>query len=224
MNQRPPDYIIPPSGYAAIACDPGWCLALTDMNGTQVPDLIAISRNDYREKLSMANTRQITARWSLELGMSLYSTSGNPMLRLVEDTVGVHAMLGGYCNRGANIRRFGSQAEGPTCEANLIAAMEALDVPGCHVQPDMCVCPWMEFRHENNGQRTFVRTASEAGDYSVFEILAPLVVAISACPQTRSSPDALQPINGRGPSRIGLNLYRGAEDPVAASVVIHEAA
>ena len=63
---------------------------VTDVEGEQVPDLVAVDASDPRDRLSMANTRLIAGRWNLAIGMGLFSMSGVRLFTVVADTVGMH--------------------------------------------------------------------------------------------------------------------------------------
>jgi uncharacterized protein YcgI (DUF1989 family) len=63
------------------------------LHGTQAASLVAFSRHDPAEKLAVSQTRGTDHTLFVQRGMSLYSNRGNPMLELVEDSVGRHDLL-----------------------------------------------------------------------------------------------------------------------------------
>ena len=63
------------------------------LHGAQAASLVAFSRADLAERLSVSQTRAKTKSLMLQPGMSLYSNRGNPLLELVEDSVKRHDML-----------------------------------------------------------------------------------------------------------------------------------
>ena len=63
------------------------------LHGAQAASLVAFSRNDPREKLSVSQTRGADRQLFLQRGMSLYSNRGAPLLELVEDSVSRQDLL-----------------------------------------------------------------------------------------------------------------------------------
>lgn len=63
------------------------------LEGAQAVSLVAFAGPDLRERLSVSQTRARNNSIMLTLGMNLYSNRGNPLLELVEDSVGRHDLL-----------------------------------------------------------------------------------------------------------------------------------
>jgi uncharacterized protein YcgI (DUF1989 family) len=195
------DMIIQPRGCFVCTLMDGQSIRITDLEGQQIPDVIALNAANPTEKLSMANTILINGRWNLKIDMPLYSTLGHRMLAVTADTVGHHFIGGGYCNDGANATRYGdSEGTRPTCRKNLIAALEKIHLGPEHVQPDMCLCPFMKYTYHEDGRRTYDCTASQAGDYLELRAEMDCHVAISNCPQE------LNNVNGSGPTALGISI------------------
>ena len=71
----------------------GGLVEIVDLEGKQVAELVAFNGADPGERTSLGVTRQHSRSIAFQLGMSLYSSRGNAMLELVEDTVGRHDLL-----------------------------------------------------------------------------------------------------------------------------------
>ncbi|HEV2528557.1 MAG TPA: urea carboxylase-associated family protein [Thermomicrobiales bacterium] len=71
----------------------GGLVEVVDLEGQQVAELVAFNASDPGERTSLGVTRQNSRSIAFQLGMSLYSSRGNAMLELVEDTVGRHDLL-----------------------------------------------------------------------------------------------------------------------------------
>ena len=181
------DITIQARGHLALQVDRGQHLRVIDVEGQQPLDLIALDRVDPTEKLSMAMTRQITARWNLAVGMSMFSSLARPMLTVISETVGIHNLAGGCCNRFANVARFGPEANGPNCYDNFVAAAAELGLGPQHVQLDMVLNAFMKWTYRDDGRRIYDRTASKAGDHIEMRAEMDLLVAISNCPQERGN-------------------------------------
>ena len=76
----------------------GELLKVTDVAGQQVADFIAISLHQKDEYLSTAHTRTMNGRLTVMKGDLLYSNYRQPLLEMVEDTVGVHDTLYPCCD------------------------------------------------------------------------------------------------------------------------------
>src|SRR3990172_6487064 len=92
------DEIIPPKEYLGVELRTGQTLRIVDVEGNQVPDLVAFNIHDPRERMSTNNSRLVQKRWLLTTGDALYSDEGNVMLRITADTVGINHASAGCCN------------------------------------------------------------------------------------------------------------------------------
>lgn len=181
------DVTIPPRGRLGVLLEPGQRIRVIDVEGQQPLDLIAVRRGRPEERLSMAMTRDLNGRWNLSAGMVMYSVLARPMFTVLDETVGIHNLAGGCCNRFANIARFGTQADGPTCFDNFVATFAEFGLGPEHVQLDMVLNGFMKWTYHADGRRIYDRTASAAGDYIELRAEMELVVAISNCPQERGN-------------------------------------
>ncbi len=177
------DQVIAPAGRIGLELKRGQVLRIVDVEGKQVPDLVCFNLADPRERLSTNNSRLIQKRWLLTTGHALYSDEGNPMLTIVDDTVGVHHASAGCCNEPANRLRYGVEGE-PNCLDNLAAAVEPIgltkkDIPGAF-------CPFMKVIQHPDGAYEIQEPDSRAGDYLDLRAEMDLWVAISNCPQERN--------------------------------------
>src|SRR5262249_56197108 len=66
--------------------------------GHQVGDFIAFNAAALTEFLSPSHTRRCLNRISIGLGHSLYTNHREPIVDVVEDTVGVHDILAAACD------------------------------------------------------------------------------------------------------------------------------
>lgn len=181
------DVTIPARGRLGLRADPGQRIRVVDVEGQQPLDLIAVRRDRPEERLSMAMTRDLNGRWNLSVGMVMYSTLAQPMFTVIDETVGIHNLAGGCCNRFANIARFGPEATGPTCFDNFVATFAEFGLGPEHVQLDMVLNGFMKWTYHDDGRRIYDRTASAAGDYIELRVEMELLIAISNCPQERGN-------------------------------------
>jgi uncharacterized protein YcgI (DUF1989 family) len=182
----------------AVEIKTGQLLQVTDVQGKQVADCVAIRLDDREEFLSVAATRSSNGNVMLSQGMTLYSNRRTPMFELVDDTVGRHDMLFAACDP----KRY--EALGEPGHANCRTALaEALAPYG--VEYDRVPDPinwFMNVAIRQRGELEIREPLSERGDQVILKALVDAVVAVSACPQDKNA------TNGFAPSDILIRVYR----------------
>jgi len=194
------DTIIPPKEYLGLELLRGQTLRIVDVEGKQVPDLVCYNLANTRERLSTNNSRLVQKCWLLTTGHALYSDEGNVMLRITDDTVGVHHASAGCCNDFANFLRYGERGT-RNCLDNLAMAAAPLglttkDIPGAF-------CPFMKVIQHPDGAYEIREPDSRAGDYLDLQAEMDLFVAISNCPQDKN------PCNGFNPTPLQVIVFGG---------------
>jgi uncharacterized protein YcgI (DUF1989 family) len=193
-----------PRAWAAIRLAAGETLKLIDVDGQQVGDVIAVSDADPDERLSCLFTQVATGRWRLRVGDAYFSSRSRPMLEVVEDSVGIHHQMGGFCTAESNEQRYGVTGT-PSCYGNFLQAMRELGPLGPdHIQPDMCTSLFMHITFDEDGSTAIREPVSKAGDHIALKALMDVRVAISNCPQERN------PCNAYNPTRLRVELYSAA--------------
>ena len=97
----PARIVVPPQSGRAFPVVRGDLIRIVDPRGQQVADLWAIVAGPPLDWLSTAQTRDINERLFPAVGEAFYSTTGKPLLTLVEDgSPGPHDMLFPACNPG----------------------------------------------------------------------------------------------------------------------------
>ena len=91
MNE-PVNRIEPRSGIA-LELAKGETLIVSDPEGGQVSDLVCYGADDVGEVISNGRTFDYEETIALTAGNRLWSNRSNPMLTIVEDTVGKHDFL-----------------------------------------------------------------------------------------------------------------------------------
>ncbi len=168
----------------------GQLLQITDVQGKQVADMVAFNLHDVREYLSPSHTRAINNSLVLVQGMTLYSNRRNPMLVLVEDTVGRHDLLFPACDRRGYLDDYGLP-DHPNCRENFVRVLAEYGI-GEDDLPD----PVHWFMHVGivaKGHFEIREPLSERNDYVLLRALMDLVVAVSACPQDQNACNAFNP-------------------------------
>jgi len=114
--------ITPRSG-VAFALDTGAQLTVIDPEGGQVSDLVAYSLADVREVNSNGRTFDYEETISLTTGNKLWSNRSNPMLAIVDDTVGKHDFLLTPCSEDTFRHFYPEHPVHRGCFGNLIAGL-----------------------------------------------------------------------------------------------------
>ncbi len=192
------DQVLPPKDYLGVELRAGQTLRIVDIEGKQVPDLVCFNLTNPRERMSTNNSRLVQKRWLLTTGHALYSDEGNVMLRITEDTVGIHHASAGCCNEAANFLRYGIHGT-RNCLDNLTMAAAPLglttkDIPGAF-------CPFMKVIQHPDGSYEIQEPDSRAGDYLDMRAEMDLFVSISNCPQENN------PCNGFNPTALQIIVF-----------------
>ena len=107
---------------------------IAQTEGHQVGDLIAFNAADPTEFLSPSHTRRCLASIRVTTGSSLYTNHREPILEIVEDTLGVHDILAAACDPYRYRRDFGVENH-RSCRMNFVEALAPLAIPDWRV-PD----------------------------------------------------------------------------------------
>ncbi|MBS1895707.1 MAG: urea carboxylase-associated family protein [Actinobacteria bacterium] len=191
---------IEPRAWTAFKLREGESMRLIDVEGQQVGDLIAVNDADPDERLSCLFSQVATGRWRLRPGDAYYTSLSRPMLEVVEDTVGVHHQLGGFCTPESNEQRYGVP-DTPCCYTNFLGAMAEHGLGPAHIQPDMCTSLFMNVVLDADGSMRIAEPVSRAGDSITLKALMDVRIAISNCPQERN------PCNAFNPTRLRVELF-----------------
>jgi hypothetical protein len=170
-----------PAGHARMwRMRAGERVTITQTEGHQVGDLVAFNASDLTEFLSPSHTRRCLASIRLALGASLFTNHREPILDLVEDTVGVHDFMAAACDPYRYRRDFGVEGH-RSCRMNFVEALAPLDIPDWRV-PD----PVNLFQSSPvlaDGRYLSAPSPAKAGDHVTLLARMDLVAAVSACPQ-----------------------------------------
>ncbi len=175
--------IIPPAGRYATELAPGARLRIVQPEGEQVADLIAVNRDDHREKLSMQQSRAVGLTYKFVGGHTLYSSLTRPMLAIDEDDTGENYCGGGYCSTHLNMVRYGID-DTPSCEANLEAGLLPYGMDRFSFNPDNVFNIFMTVAYDADGTWEIRLPKGKPGDAMTLRALMPQIVSISNCPMT----------------------------------------
>jgi uncharacterized protein len=194
------DEIVPARGHVAFRMRAGQVIRIEDVEGQQAVDFICYNAHNLAEKFWAAHTAKLNATIYITTGHILHSDLANPMMTIVEDTVGVNDIICGSCSFPLDVVRYGPEKANPGCMENFEAAiapwgLERKDIP-------MCFNIFLDYPVENEGQVAIDKDApSKPGDFMDLRAEMDLLVAISNCPQENN------PCNGYNPTPIRVAVY-----------------
>jgi uncharacterized protein YcgI (DUF1989 family) len=200
--------LVIPAGHARLwRLRAGERATIAQTEGHQVGDLIAFNAADLTEFLSPSHTRRCLNRIAIGPGHCLYTNHREPILELVEDTVGVHDILAAACDPYRYRRDYGMEHH-RSCRMNFVEVLAGYAIPAWAV-PD----PVNLFQNSPvlpDGTYTSAASPARAGDHVTLLARMDLIAACSACPQD------LAPTNAGRPTDLVLRLPAGSAIPAGA--------
>jgi glycine cleavage system T protein (aminomethyltransferase) len=190
--------VVGPGDARAYEVATGDYVQIVDVRGCQVSDFLAF-RSDRRETgISNAVTRALVDGLFPLPGQSFHDADGEPLLELVEDTVGRHDTFGLACNR--EYYEALGLTDHRNCTDNFNRELAAFGfAPRRFWEP---VNFFFNTRIGPDGRTVEVEPAlSKPGDYVLMRADVDLVVASSACP------DDVLPTNGFDPTEVMVRVF-----------------
>jgi urea carboxylase-associated protein 1 len=194
------DEVIPAKGYWAYEMRAGQTLRIEDLEGQQAIDLITYNRANLAEKFWAAHTAKLNGTIYPTVGHVLYSDQADPMMTILEDTVGVNDLICGSCSAVLDERRYGPDKAAKGCMDNFEAAIEPWGLKRADIP--MCFNIFLNYPVQDEGRVTIdTDPPSKAGDYMVLRAEMDLLAVISNCPQENN------PCNGFNPTPTRATVY-----------------
>ena len=190
----PETAIIEPRTGTAFALARGQTLRVIDPDGCQVSDLVAFSVADPREAISNGRTFDYEETIRLTAGNTLWSNRSNPMLKIVEDQVGVHDFLLTPCSESTFRHFYPDAPVHRGCFGNLAAALAPHGIAA-----DDIPCAFNVFMNvvvdAAGGGLRVDPPVSKAGDFVRFEARMDLIIGLTACSAYASNGGSFKPIH-----------------------------
>ena len=187
--------IAPRSG-AAFRLAKGDYLDVIDPDGGQVSDLLAFNAADVREVISNGRTFDYEETIRLSTGNRLWSNRSNPMLTIVEDTVGSHDFLLTPCSEDTFKHFYPDKPVHRGCFGNLAEALAPFGV-----EKDAIPCAFNVFMNvpvdPATGKLEVLPPTSKAGDRLRLQAEMDLVIGLTACSAYASNGGTFKPIDYR---------------------------
>ena len=188
--------LIPPRSGTAFRLAAGDLLTVIDPEGMQVADLLAFNADDLEEVISSGRTLDYAETIRLTTGHLLYSNRSQPMLAIVEDTVGMHDFLLTPCSVDTFRHFYPLEPEHRGCFGNLAAALAPYGVTPDRI-PTAFNCFMNVPVDGATGRLTVEPPLSKAGDHIAFRARMDLVIGLTACSAYASNGGSFKPIAWR---------------------------
>ncbi len=170
---------IPAKSARAVVVHAGQTLRVMDAEGEQVADLICYDLADpLGHHFCQARTRSSLRTIRVTTGSVLFSNRTQPLLTIIEDTVGVHDLLFPECNWYV-YERVLKVGRRDGCFENLGRAVAPHGIPQDAVHPPFNI--FMLTTVAADGRLTIGRAPSKAGDHVSLRAERDVLVAVSAC-------------------------------------------
>ena len=178
----------------------GEYVQIEDIQGCQVSDFLAFHCERPGEGISNTVTRALVDGLFPLPGQRFYDSAGNPLLELVEDTVGRHDTFGIACNR--EYYEALGYPDHRNCTDNFNRELAAFGYAARRFWEPVNF--FYNTRIGADGRVIEVEPAlSKPGDYVLLRAEVDLLVASSACP------DDVYPTNGFDPTDIMVRVFAG---------------
>ena len=171
----------------------GQSIQISDVEGSQVADVVAFAADDLDDWMSSGRTFDYAGKILLTTGDVLWSQRSRKMLSIVADSVGRHDFLFAPCSREMFAMQYDRRDPGPNCLDNLSQALEPFGMA-----PSRIPTPFNAFMNVTigpAGELGIEPPLSRAGDSIVFRAEMNLVVGISACSAPRCNAGSFGPID-----------------------------
>ena len=193
------DEVLPARAYWHKRLSKGAVLRIVDLEGCQAVDTLIYdaARTDIR--YNAANTMKLAHSVYLSKGCVLYDDLAQPLMTMVEDTVGRHDTLAGNCSREINVVRYGKPGT-LSCRDNFIKALGELGMGARDIPANINF--FMHVPVNGKGQVEIAEGISKPGDYVDLRCEKDVIVVISNCPQE------FNPCSGGNPTPIRLAVWQ----------------
>jgi len=184
--------IISPQTGTAFELEKGQHLRVIDLQGEQVADLAAFSRENHEEWLSSGRTIDYANTIYLTTDHVLYSNRSQPMLTIVQDDVGRHDFLLTPCSPETFNIIYKNETYHPSCFENLQTNLERFGITPDRIPTTLNI--FMNVIVAPDGTLSIQPPRSRPGDSITFRAEMDLIVGLTACSAEMSNNYSFKPI------------------------------
>ncbi len=192
------DIIVKPGEAKALRLPKGTVLGIRDLEGHQSCEILAFVADDLSEYLDCSVTMEIIGRLFPTEKSKFYSNRYEPLLTLVEDTVGSHDLLQPATSADSRRLFLGEDGSRKGTREWSVAALTHLGLKPPHIPR-----PAHLFRStvvDDEGNFAMMETPSKPGHGVVLSVERPIILVVAV------SDDEISPITGCNPTPIRLEI------------------
>lgn len=183
---------IPPRSGTAFPLARGETLRVIDPEGGQVSDLLAFMAADPREVISNGRTFDYEETIRLTTGNRLWSNRSNPMLEIVDDSVGTHDFLLTPCSEATFRHFYRDKPVHRGCFGNLAEALLPFGIDADAIPVAFNI--FMNVPVANDGTIRVIAPTTRAGDSIGLRALDDLIIGLTACSAYDSCGGSFKPV------------------------------
>ena len=186
------EFILEAHTGAALSIKKGNELRITNLEGSQVVDLVSYNEEDHREYLSSPRTMDYASKIYFSSGDLLYSDQSQIMWTILDDAVGKHCFLFAPCDQVMFERTYHVTEPHPNCFENLSRSLSPFGIG-----PEQIFIPFNLFMHAaitEMGQIEIFPPLSKAGDYINLRSEMDMIVGFSACSAYKANNHSFGPV------------------------------
>lgn len=162
-------------------------------DGEQVSDMVCFDNNDLENRLSNGKTFDYEECILLTEGNYLWSNKSDKMLKILEDTCGIHDFLLAPCDKKTFEIIYKDKTPRPSCFKNLYENLKEFGIDESHIPTAFNI--FMNVPFDWQGKITVEPPKAQAGDYIIFEAQMDLIVGLTACSAEQSNNQKFKPID-----------------------------
>jgi urea carboxylase-associated protein 1 len=195
------DHVVPARRPWSHVVRNGELLRIVDLHGQQAVDALFYRAGHPHERYSMQDTLLVSRRAYLDVGATLISTEGRPMMTLVADTSGGrHDTAAGCCSCESNTVRFGHEARFMhACRENFICELSRHGMAKRDIVSNVNF--FMNVPISPDGEMVVDDGISQPGGAVDLRAEMDVLVVLSNCPQMNN------PCNGFDPTPIRVLIW-----------------
>jgi urea carboxylase-associated protein 1 len=189
------DVVVPARAPFSTMLTRGQTIRIVDLDGQQAVDALFYATANLKERFSAVETLAAQGSAYVGLGTVLYSTEGNPLATVIEDTAGLHDTSAGACSCESNTVRFGHHTRFMhACRENFILELARYGLERRDITANVNF--FMNVPIRPDGELAIVDGVSRPGDHVTLRAETGILVVLSNCPQVNN------PCNGFTPTPI----------------------
>lgn len=183
--QQISEIVLEPHTGMAFTIEKDQVLRVTDIEGSQVVDLVSYRHRDAQQYLSSPRTMDYNNKVYFTTGDILYSDQSEPMWTILDDTVGKHCFLFAPCDQKMFELTYDVTESHPNCFDNLSGSLSPYGIA-----PQQIFIPFNIFMHAEitkSGEIEIRPPLSNPGDFIELRAEMDMIVGISVCSAYKSN-------------------------------------